>query len=54
MFTVAGIGELLWDVLPTEEKLGGAPINFAYHAAALGAEGIPISSIGNDPRGRRA
>jgi len=54
MFTVAGIGELLWDVLPTEEKLGGAPINFAYHAAALGAEGIPISSIGNDTRGNKA
>ncbi len=54
MFTVAGIGELLWDVLPTEEKLGGAPINFAYHAAALGADGIPISSIGKDPRGSKA
>ncbi|SHH74350.1 carbohydrate kinase family protein [Desulfofustis glycolicus] len=54
MFTVAGIGELLWDVLPSEEKLGGAPINFTYHAAALGGESIPISSIGNDSRGERA
>jgi fructokinase len=54
MFTVAGIGELLWDVLPSEEKLGGAPINFTYHAAALGGEGIPISSIGNDSRGTKA
>jgi fructokinase len=54
MFTVAGIGELLWDVLPSEEKLGGAPINFTYHATALGGKGIPISSIGNDSRGRKA
>lgn len=54
MFTVAGIGELLWDVLPSEEKLGGAPINFTYHAAALGGEGIPVSSIGNDSRGEKA
>ena len=26
---IAGIGELLWDVLDDVEKLGGAPINFA-------------------------
>lgn len=54
MYTVAGIGELLWDVLPNEEKLGGAPINFTYHATALGGTGIPISCVGNDQRGRKA
>jgi fructokinase len=54
MYSVAGIGELLWDVLPAEEKLGGAPINFTYHATALGAEGFPISSIGDDARGKKA
>ena len=51
---IAGIGELLWDVLDDVEKLGGAPINFAFHINSLGAKGIPISTIGDDDRGRRA
>ena len=33
---VVGIGELLWDMLPTGKKAGGAPINFVYHASRLG------------------
>jgi fructokinase len=53
-FTIAGIGELLWDVLPEAEVIGGAPVNFAYHVTALGAKGIPVSTIGNDARGRKA
>ena len=51
---IAGIGELLWDVLPDSELLGGAPINFAYHVSALGAEAVAISTIGNDSRGENA
>jgi len=31
-FKIAGIGELLWDMLPDGKQLGGAPCNFAYHA----------------------
>ncbi len=48
---IIGIGELLWDVLPTGKKAGGAPINFVYHASHLGAESYAISAIGNDPLG---
>ena len=48
---VAGIGELLWDVLPTGKLAGGAPINFVYHATQLGAEGYAISAVGNDVSG---
>jgi fructokinase len=51
---IAGIGELLWDVLPDSEQLGGAPINFVYHVSALGAEAVAISTIGNDRRGKNA
>ena len=51
---IAGIGELLWDVLGNVEKLGGAPVNFAFHINSLGAEGIPISTVGDDDRGQRA
>lgn len=52
--TVAGIGELLWDVVGKNEQLGGAPINFAYHINSLGGCGIPITTVGDDHRGRRA
>lgn len=48
---VVGIGELLWDVLPTGKRAGGAPVNFVYHATQLGAEGYAISAVGNDLSG---
>ena len=53
-FKIAGLGELLFDVLGTDEHLGGAPVNFACHAQSLGAEGLVISTIGQDDRGTRA
>lgn len=53
-FIIAGIGEVLWDVLQDSEELGGAPINFAYHASAMGATGYAISAIGDDARGHKA
>jgi fructokinase len=49
---VIGIGELLWDVLPTGKKAGGAPVNFAYHASQNGMDGYAISAIGDDELGR--
>lgn len=48
---VAGIGELLWDVFPDGKRAGGAPVNFVYHAAQLGAEGYAVSAVGNDVSG---
>lgn len=53
-YKIAGIGEILFDIFGESEELGGAPINFVYHASALGAEGIAVSSVGNDRRGRKA
>jgi fructokinase len=47
-----GLGEILWDLLPGGKQLGGAPANFAYHAHALGARGLPVSRIGDDELGR--
>ena len=47
-----GIGEVLWDHLPSGKQLGGAPANFAYHAASLGADGIVVSRVGDDASGR--
>ncbi len=51
-FAVVGLGEILWDLLPAGRKLGGAPANFAYHAAALGAAGSVVSCVGADRAGR--
>lgn len=48
---VVGLGEALWDVLPTERKLGGAPANFAYHVARAGLDALVISAVGNDTLG---
>ena len=50
-YTVIGMGEVLWDMLPTGKVLGGAPVNFSYHAAQLGAVGVAVSSVGNDELG---
>ena len=49
---IVGIGEILWDMLPSGKALGGAPTNFAYHATRLGEEGWAVSAIGDDALGR--
>jgi fructokinase len=51
---VVGLGELLWDLFPGGEQLGGAPANFAYITSLLGDEGIPASRLGQDSRGANA
>ena len=48
---IVGIGEILWDMLPSGKALGGAPANFAYHATRLGEEGWAVSAIGPDALG---
>jgi fructokinase len=52
--TILSIGEILWDVFPDTERLGGAPFNFAVHAHRLGHRVIFLSAVGDDERGRRA
>ena len=49
-----GLGELLWDLLPSGKQLGGAPANFAYITSLLGDEGIPASRLGQDALGEAA
>lgn len=51
-YRCVGIGEVLWDVLPAGRQLGGAPLNFAYHAGALGAAAAIVSRVGDDEPGR--
>lgn len=49
--SVVCFGEILWDVLPTERKPGGAPMNVAYHLHKLGINSSLVSAIGNDKPG---
>ena len=51
---MVGLGEVLWDFLPSSKALGGAPTNFAYITALLGNRGIVASRLGNDPLGIEA
>lgn len=44
-------GEILWDNLPTGRKLGGAPLNVAYHLNKLGIHTEMLTRIGNDQDG---
>lgn len=47
-------GEVLWDVYPDKEFIGGAPFNFAAHFARLGGEAYLLSAVGRDLRGSKA
>lgn len=49
---ILALGEILWDMLPGGKQLGGAPANFAFHAAQLGARAAIISAVGDDELGR--
>lgn len=56
--TVVGLGEALWDVLPSGKVLGGAPLNVACHAHALlqrrAGRGVVASRVGRDALGDEA
>jgi len=53
-YVIVGLGELLWDLFPEGQQLGGAPANFAYMTRLLGDEGIVASRVGGDALGRAA
>ena len=48
---ILGVGEVLWDLLPSGPRLGGAPGNFAFHCQQLGHPSRIVSRIGGDERG---
>jgi len=51
---IVSVGEVLWDILPSAEHLGGAPFNFAWHAHNLGHEVCFVSAVGDDQHGHLA
>jgi fructokinase len=50
--TILSLGEMLWDLFPDGERFGGAPANFACHAAVQGADVTMLSAVGDDEYGR--
>lgn len=46
------IGEILMDIFPEYERLGGAPFNFAYHLAQMGVHLSFVSRVGADRTGK--
>jgi fructokinase len=52
--TVVGLGEILWDLLPSGRQLGGAPANFAYCSHLLGERAVVASRTGMDDLGKEA
>ena len=51
---ILSCGEVLWDLFPDGPRFGGAPANFACHAALLGGSVTMLSAVGDDARGREA
>ncbi len=51
---VWSVGEVLWDVFPDQERLGGAPLNVCANLQRLGDRGVLLSAVGTDERGRLA
>ena len=49
---IISIGEVVWDVFPDREVLGGAPVNVAYHLRCLGEEVRVVTRVGPDSLGR--
>jgi fructokinase len=50
---IVALGEVLWDLLPTGPRAGGAPFNFAFHCHQLGHPAVIVSRVGDDDLGRR-
>ena len=44
-------GEVLWDVYPESQHIGGAPLNFAAHFRKCGGEAHIVTAVGYDDLG---
>lgn len=51
MSKITCFGEVLWDVFPNHQKIGGAPLNVALRLHSFGHDVAMISGLGNDQLG---
>ena len=52
MKKIVCFGEVLWDVFPTDKKIGGAPLNVTLRLNYFGNEVYIISKVGKDQNGK--
>ena len=52
MSKIVCFGEVLWDVFPTDKKIGGAPLNVALRLHSLKNKVAIISALGDDASGK--
>ncbi|WP_329237380.1 carbohydrate kinase [Actinoallomurus sp. NBC_01490] len=52
--SVLGIGEVLWDMLPSGRRLGGAPLNVTAQLRRMGFTATYLTAVGDDEPGRAA
>lgn len=45
-------GEILWDNMPDQRRVGGAPLNVCYHLIKGGLKSQIVSQVGDDADGR--
>jgi fructokinase len=48
---ILAVGEVLWDIFPEQNVLGGAPANLAFHCKKFGSEPWVLSRVGQDQLG---
>jgi fructokinase len=53
MSKIVCFGEVLWDVFPTHEKIGGAPLNVASRLSSFNHNIVMVSAIGQDEYGQK-
>lgn len=51
---ILAIGEIIFDIFDGEAEIGGAPLNFCAHCAALGEDAALVSAVGDDCYGKTA
>lgn len=51
--SVVCFGEVLWDIFPTYKRIGGAPLNVAFHLNKFNIDSHIITKIGEDELGTK-
>jgi len=51
--SIVCFGEVLWDMLPSGAKTGGAPMNVAIHLKRQGMNPVVVSRVGDDDEGKK-
>lgn len=51
---IVAFGEIVWDLLPHDQVLGGTPLNLVFRCNSFGEEGHLLSRVGDDELGEAA